>query len=145
MFNLFGRKTRPPSQSIEVSAGSGTARADAPEDIFSDLLWNAAGLVSYANARHGYRCDGYAVTYHTDLDGYLIEVEGMEIPEGFVQVSHGLQNELEFQITEDEYLTALRRYLLIRGKNELALELKGGQPVTLTLAERVQCIVRGYS
>ncbi|SEK17007.1 hypothetical protein SAMN05444746_1333 [Variovorax sp. OK212] len=108
-------------------------------------MWNAAGLVSYANARHGYGCDGYQVTYRTDLDEYLIEVEGIEIPEGFVQVSHGLQDELEFQITEDEYLTALRRYLLIRGKNELALELKGGQPVTLTLAERVQCIVRGYS
>jgi len=62
----------------------------------------------------------------------------------FVQVSHGLQDELEFQITEEEYLTTLRKFLLIRGKNELALELEGGQPVTLTLAERVRCIMRNY-
>jgi len=81
LFNRFRRRTRPPSQSIEVSAGNGTARAYALEDIFSDRLWDAAGLVSCANARQGYICDGYSVTYPTGLDEYLIEVEGVEISE----------------------------------------------------------------
>ncbi len=68
-------------------------------------------LAEFAAQRHGYGDDngGFGVTYPGDLDEYDREVDGIHIPEGFVQVYGfwGPPDGYQIMVTELEYLETL--------------------------------------
>lgn len=76
-------------------------------------------LAEFAALRHGFGNSdgGFGVTYPGDLDEYDREVDGVSIPEGFVQVYGfwGPPNGYEVLVTELVYLTELAAVLSAKG------------------------------
>ena len=84
-------------------------------------------LGGYALSRHGWGDSdgGFGVNYPTDLDEYDRQVDGVEIPSGYVLVYGfwGPPDGYEFLITEAEYISDLLLVLPSHflGSNETAL------------------------
>ncbi|EIT7141923.1 hypothetical protein L2761_004667 [Vibrio parahaemolyticus] len=91
-------------------------------ELFSQYFPSDEQLVEFALKRHGYCMDDgyYGVTYPDDLDEYDREVEGQCIPEGMVRINYWDGSEKELIVSERDYLTALKGYLILNGNKDLA-------------------------
>ncbi len=91
-------------------------------ELFSQSFPSDEQLVEFALKRHGYCMDNsyYGVTYPDDLDEYEREVEGQCIPEGMLRVNYWDGLEKERIVSEQDYLSALRGYLIQKGNKDLA-------------------------
>jgi hypothetical protein len=103
-------------------------------EVFAQLFsfsWpKPVELVEYANSRHGFGGDDgyYGVTYPSDLDEYQVQVEGEFISEGSVEIHYWDGDFKDLQVTEQEYLGALRGHLVSIRQVELSLQLLHAQP-----------------
>jgi len=96
------------------------------KQLFSHSWPDKEGLVKYALDRHGFGGDDgyYGVTYPVDIDEYQREVEGVFIPEDYVEINYWDGQHQEVQIKEHDYLSALKSHLLRSGFDQLAEKLE---------------------
>ncbi len=85
-----------------------------PENAIREVIrhWSSlTDLAKFAALGHGFGDDngGFGLTYSSDLDEYGRVVDGIQIPDGFVQVYGfwGPPNKYEFLIKERFYLEVL--------------------------------------
>ena len=89
-----------------------------PVDAVEAAIWHWPSLddlIRFAISRHGYgnTDGGFGVTYASDLDDYDREVDGIHIPEGYVEVYGywGPPDGYEVQIPEWLYRNLLAGHL----------------------------------
>ncbi len=98
-----------------------------PEEAICKVIlhWsNIAQLADFAEAQHGFgdTNGGFGATYPGDLDPYHREVDGMLIPEGFVEICGfwGSPEGYEILVPESYYQKILSELLSETGHREAA-------------------------
>ena len=78
------------------------------------LAWSQlSALADFAERGHGYGSDGGGIRYPEDIDEYERVVEGVQIPEGFLQLYSYSQNDV--LVPRSIYLRALMDVLANAG------------------------------
>lgn len=102
-----------------------------PETAVRDAIrhWSRLPELSeFATQRHGFSNSdgGFGVTYPGDLDEYDRVIDGLNIPEGFVEVSGfwGLPDGYELLVPESYYLTILAEMLADKGYSAEANQVR---------------------
>ena len=112
---------------------------DQPSAVVASIrAWSRlSDLASFAVARHGFgdTDGGFGVTYPGDLDEYDRAVEGVNIPDGFVEVyGHwGPPGGYSLLIRESTYLEILAGVLVAKGLHSEAARVEAlrGDPSDL--------------
>ncbi|MGR5134356.1 hypothetical protein [Vibrio alfacsensis] len=91
-------------------------------DLFSQSFPSKEQLVEFALKRHGFCTDnGYSgVTYPEDLDEYDRIIERQYIPDGMVNINYWDGSDKEVMVSENDYLIALKSFLILNGYENLA-------------------------